>query len=281
MKELKTSRVTTSKSNHSKIFPRYSYQDEESLLHLSFSDKDLDTIKKFEDSILVFNFWYKAVDKIYEFGSIKDVFKKDKNVSIKLPTNVGDITFCIFSYDKKSGKKLASSNLLIQEFTEDGKNKVNEKKERHPWKLEVNPDLYEPWRLIFDSTREEFIIEIMSIEMLEAIRKHKGNNGYNISVQISFLKAILQRSLHEYIYKKDEFESSKIHGLFEKIIRTLSSPEDPCPITNSNGEDANDQYNECLEWIDNACGKFFITKNEQDLFETFLELVSFGEVNNG
>ena len=133
----------------------------------------------------------------------------------------------------------------------------------------------------FKEVMEEFIIEIMSIEMLEAIRKHKGNNGYNISVQISFLKAILQRSLHEYIYKKDEFESSKIHGLFEKIIRTLSSPEDPCPITNSNGEDANDQYNECLEWIDNACGKFFITKNEQDLFETFLELVSFGEVNNG
>jgi hypothetical protein len=280
MTELKTSRVTSSKLEHPKIFPQYTYQDEGNLLSLSFSDNDLKKIKESEDSVLVCNYWYKAVDKIYEFGNVKNLFKEQKKVSIKLPNNVGDITFCIFSYDKKNGKKLTSSNLCIQEFEEDGQNRIDTKQERHPWKLLVNQDLHEPWRLMFDSTREEYIIEITSLEMLEAIKKHNGNNGYNISVQISFLKAILQRSLHEYIYRQDEFESSNIFGLFRKIIDTLGSSEDPCPIDDLTSEDRNEKYDECLEWIDNVCEKYFITKNDQNLFRVFLELVSYGEVED-
>lgn len=281
MEQLKTSRVTTAKLDHPRIFPSYSYQDEKNILHLSFSDSDVDKIKKLEDSILICNFWYKAVDKIHQLGVVKDLFKKDNNISIELPANVGDITFCIFSYDKKSGKKLTSSNILLQEFKADGKTIVDEKKETHPWKIIVSKELLEPWRLDFNLNHKEFIIEVMSDQMLLAMQKDKGHNGYNFSMSISFLKIILQRSLYEYIYSQDQFEGSNIYETFHKIIQVLDSPEDSCPINNSSYGEQSVQYEDCLNWVDNVCGKYFITKNNQDQFNHFLNLVSYGEVTNG
>lgn len=276
MNTLKISRTTSSKLEHPRIFPEYNYDDDQNLLTVSFTDSDLDKILKTEDSILVFNHWYKQIDKIHEFGVVKDIFRNNKDISIKLPADKGDIKFCIFSYDEQSGKKLISTNILVQEFSEDGTTLVTKNNPTYPWKIEVNERLNEPWLLNYDQNRKQYIIEVMSSDLLNAI---KTNPGYQISTQILFLKSILQRSLYEKIYRKEDFESSEIHQMFLKIINKLNTDENPCPIKNFNDENQADKYEECLAWIDDVCGNFFLLKNTHNKFNDFLDIASHGEID--
>ena len=185
-KELKLSRSTNSLLNQDRIFPEYTYYDDTQVLSIKLTENDMKKISQNEKSTLAFNFWRGSTneDQIIDLGTTKEIIKKNQAIEVPISKKNGDFEFCVFTYDSNA-KKLASSNNLQQKFNQEGESEAVVNEPDAPWKLIVNENLTEPWKLRFEEEKSQFTIELNSQHLQVAMKR---DDGFNIMLILIFLR---------------------------------------------------------------------------------------------